>query len=66
MATSGELVHVDLTTSIGAIQIGTIFSIFLLGILTTQCYYYAMGFWKTDGYLNKTLVRSLKVQYHEL
>ncbi|KAF5327856.1 hypothetical protein D9619_004772 [Psilocybe cf. subviscida] len=34
MATVGDMVHVDLTTSIGAIQIGTIFSIFLLGIVS--------------------------------
>lgn len=59
MATVEDMVHVDLSASIGAIQIGTIFSIFLLGIVSTQCYYYVMGFWRTDGYVNKVLVSVL-------
>ncbi|CAA7263560.1 unnamed protein product [Cyclocybe aegerita] len=55
MSAATPLVHVDLTDSVGALQIGSLFSIFLFGIVTLQAYIYYTTF-RQDRWGYKTLV----------
>ena len=52
---SSGLVHVDLRDTIGALQIGSLFAIFLFGIVTVQAYLYYNAF-REDRWTYKTLV----------
>jgi len=52
---SSGLVHVDLHDTIGALQIGSLFAIFLFGIVTVQAYLYYNAF-REDRWMYKTLV----------
>jgi hypothetical protein len=52
---SSGLVHVDLRDTVGALQIGSLFAIFLFGIVTVQAYLYYNAF-REDRWTYKTLV----------
>ncbi|KAF9554668.1 hypothetical protein CPC08DRAFT_821564 [Agrocybe pediades] len=52
------LVHVDLTDTIGALQIGSLFGIFLFGLVSLQCYNYYDNY-STDGWITKTMVATV-------
>ncbi|KAF9483732.1 hypothetical protein BDN70DRAFT_873332 [Pholiota conissans] len=51
-------VHVDLNDSIGALQIGSLFAIFIFGIVTMQMYLYYSTFWG-DPWYYKVLVATV-------
>ncbi|CAA7263554.1 unnamed protein product [Cyclocybe aegerita] len=53
-----DLVHVNLNDSIGALQIGLLFSIFVFGIVTLQAHIY-YGTFRDDRWTYKTLVGAI-------
>ena len=53
------IIEVDLNNTIGAIEIGSLFGVFLFGIVTLQTFNYYDNY-KEDGWGNKTLVCQLK------
>ncbi|KAJ3507834.1 hypothetical protein NLJ89_g6083 [Agrocybe chaxingu] len=55
MSAATPLIHVDLSDSVGALQIGSLFSVFLFGIVTLQAYMYYTTF-REDRWGYKTLV----------
>ena len=55
MATTTLYTHISLDQTIGALEIGSLFSVFLFGILTLQTYNYYYTF-REDGWKTKTLV----------
>ncbi|KAF9043366.1 hypothetical protein BJ165DRAFT_1484517 [Panaeolus papilionaceus] len=54
------LVHVDLNDTIGLLEIGSLFSVFLFGIVTLQVHFYYTTF-RNDGWKEKALVGVLWV-----
>jgi len=53
-----DLVHVDLTDTIGALQIGSLFGVFLFGLVSLQCYNYYDNY-STDNWFTKAMVREV-------
>jgi len=55
MASQTLYTHISLDQTIGTLEIGSLFSVFLFGILTLQIYNYYHTFWD-DGWKVKALV----------
>ncbi len=55
---TGLLTHVDLSGSMGALQIGSIVAVYIFGIVTLQAHIYYTTF-PGDSWKYKTLVRHL-------
>ena len=53
---STGLIHIDLTDTVGALLIGTLFSVFLFGMVTLQTHLYYTLF-REDHWSTKALVR---------
>lgn len=51
----------ELSTNLGAIEIGTLFSVLMLGILTAQVYHYVRRLWNSDSIVNRLLVSRKRV-----
>ncbi|KAF9043375.1 hypothetical protein BJ165DRAFT_239503 [Panaeolus papilionaceus] len=52
------LVHIDLSDTIGILEIGSLFSVFLFGIVTLQAHFYYTTY-RDDGWREKALVGAL-------
>ncbi|KAF8960128.1 hypothetical protein BDZ97DRAFT_1922381 [Flammula alnicola] len=50
--------NIDLNNTIGALQIGSLFGVFLFGIVSLQTYNYYNAY-RDDGWVNKTLVATI-------
>lgn len=55
MASTTLYIYISLDETIGALEIGSLFSSFLFGIITLQTYNYYYTF-RDDGWKNKALV----------
>ena len=62
MASTTLYIYIDLDETIGALEIGSLFSAFLFGIVTLQTYNYYYTF-RDDGWKNKALVSFLSCSF---
>ena len=58
---TGLLTHVDLSGSMGALQIGSIVAVYIFGIVTLQAHIYYTTF-PGDSWKYKTLVRHIQLR----
>ncbi|KAF8160303.1 hypothetical protein BJ912DRAFT_1008192 [Pholiota molesta] len=63
MASTTLYVHVDLSNTLGALEIGSLFAIFIFGIVTLQMYTYYTTFGKDLWYYKALIGHTLGVSY---